>query len=82
MSLINDVISNITDRRQRLIEGKINCLPPPFERFKDDFIGVEKACYYTVTSFTKGKILLNLTILLSILCNYIIFYIFVLNKNI
>ena len=54
MSLINDVISNITDRRQRLIEGKINCLPPPFERFKDDFIGVEKACYYTVTSFTKG----------------------------
>ena len=55
MSLINDVISNITDRRQRLIDGKINCLPPPFERFKDDFIGVEKACYYTVTSFTKGK---------------------------
>lgn len=55
MSLREEVISNIIDRRERLLSGQLNCLPSPFRRFSDDFIGIEQSCYYTVSSFTKGK---------------------------
>lgn len=52
------VLQNLKDRRQRILEGKLNCIPSPFTRFSEDFIGIEQACYYTITSFTKGKFVL------------------------
>lgn len=55
MSTLRDrVINNLNERRQRILNGQLNCIPSPFERFKDDFIGIEQSCYYTITSFTKG----------------------------
>lgn len=54
MGLVEKVKENLLDRRQRLEDGNINCIPSPFKRFSNDFIGIEQACYYTVTSFTKG----------------------------
>jgi hypothetical protein len=54
MSLKNRVIHNLKERRQRILEGKLNCIPSPFHRFKNDYIGIEQSCYYTITSFTKG----------------------------
>ena len=48
------VLQNLKDRRQRILEGKLNCIPSPFTRFSEDFIGIEQSCYYTITSFTKG----------------------------
>ncbi len=48
------VIENLGVRRQRILEGQLNCIPSPFKRFSNDFIGIEQSCYYTVTSFTKG----------------------------
>lgn len=43
-------------RRQRLLDGEINCLPPPFQRFSNDFMGIEQGKYYLVTASTKiGK---------------------------
>lgn len=48
------VLNNLKDRRQRILDGKVNCIPSKFERFRNDFIGIEQSCYYTVTSFTKG----------------------------
>lgn len=54
MSLRKTMVSNLKERRQRIIEGKVNSIPSPFPRFSDDFIGIEQATYYTVTSFTKG----------------------------
>lgn len=48
------VRENLRTRRKRLDEGNINCIPSPFKRFSNDFIGIEQGCYYTVTSFTKG----------------------------
>ena len=55
MSLKERVIENLHKRRQRLLEGQLNCIPSPFKRFSNDFIGIEQSCYYTITSFTKGK---------------------------
>lgn len=48
------VIENLNERRQRILNGQLNCIPSPFTRFSEDFIGIEQSCYYTVTSFTKG----------------------------
>lgn len=52
------VLENLNVRRQRILNGQLNCIPSPFIRFSNDFIGIEQACYYTVTSFTKGKAVL------------------------
>lgn len=54
MSLRERVVANLEERRQRIIDGQLNCIPSPFKRFSEDFIGIEQSCYYTVTSFTKG----------------------------
>lgn len=54
LSLRDRVVANLADRRQRILEGQLNCIPSPFKRFSEDFIGIEQSCYYTVTSFTKG----------------------------
>lgn len=59
MTLREKVLYNLKDRRQRLLEGKINCIPSPFKRFENDFIGIEQSCYTTITSFTKGKFVLT-----------------------
>lgn len=53
-SLRDRVVYNLAERRQRILDGQLNCIPSPFKRFSEDFIGIEQACYYTVTSFTKG----------------------------
>lgn len=54
LSLRERVIHNLGERRNRIINGQLNCIPSPFKRFSEDFIGIEQSCYYTVTSFTKG----------------------------
>lgn len=56
MSIKERVLHEIADRRQNILDGKFNCIPSPFKRFRTDFPGVEQACYYTITSGTKmGK---------------------------
>lgn len=55
MTLRERVINNLQIRRQRLLDGQLNLIPSPYPRFSDDFLGIEQSCYYTVTSFTKGK---------------------------
>lgn len=48
------VLNRLKERRQRILDGKVNCIPSKFARFRNDFIGIEQECYYTITSFTKG----------------------------
>lgn len=52
--LVNNTLKQLEERRQRILNGGINCIPSPFPRFKDDFCGIEQDTYYLVTSFTKG----------------------------
>ena len=54
MNLRERVLLNLSERRDRIINGYLNCIPSPFKRFSNDFIGIEQSCYYTITSFTKG----------------------------
>ena len=54
MTLVERTLESLRIRRNRILNGQLNCIPSPFKRFSNDFIGIEQACYYTVTSFTKG----------------------------
>lgn len=53
-TLRSRVLANLEERRERILNGQLNCIPSPFKRFNEDFIGIEQSCYYTITSFTKG----------------------------
>ena len=53
-SLVNRTLQQLDDRRERILNGGVNCIPSPFGRFIDDFYGIEQSTYYVVTSFTKG----------------------------
>ena len=48
MSLRERVLTELKERRLKVINGNINCIPSPFGRFRDDFLGIEKGRYYLV----------------------------------
>lgn len=52
--MINRIINNLKERRERILNGEVNCIPSSFTRFRDDFVGVEQGKYYLVSAQTKG----------------------------
>lgn len=54
MGLVQRVIDNIEERRDKIIKGEVNCIPSPFTSFTDSFPGVEQGKYYLVSASTKG----------------------------
>ena len=50
MSLIQRVLTNLEERRQRILKGEINSIPSPFSIFP----GIEQAMYYLVSGASKG----------------------------
>ena len=64
--LSNKTLGVLEERRQRILNGEVNCIPSPFKRFKDDFAGLEQSQYVCITSFTKGG--------KSQLCSYTFIY--------
>lgn len=64
--IINRVLNNLQERRNKILNNKINSVPSPFTRFSNDFIGMEIGKYYIVSAATKvGK-----TQFASFLCLY------------
>lgn len=56
MGLIENVIHGLEECRERILSGGINSIPSPFERFSNDFLGIEKAKMYLVSANLKvGK---------------------------
>ena len=66
MGLIQRVLTNLEDRRQRIINGEINCIPSPFNTFLNDFPGIEQGKYYCISAASKGG--------KSQLCSYLFLY--------
>ena len=65
-SLVQRVLTNLENRRQRIITGGINCIPSPFKCFRNDFPGIEQGKYYLVSGASKsGK---------SQIANYLFLY--------
>lgn len=54
MSLIRRVINNVKEARNRIFEGKINCIPISFPRFRREFPGIRKKTYYLVSGGAKA----------------------------
>lgn len=54
MGLITRVLKNLEERRQKILDGGINCIPSPFKAFEEDFPGVEQAMYYLVSGGSKA----------------------------
>lgn len=52
--LLKKTLGELENRKQRILDGGVNCIPTPFKRFSDDFCGTEQSTYYTITSFSKG----------------------------
>lgn len=55
MSLIQRVISTIEERREKILNGGINCIPSPFSSFRYDFPGVELGTYYLISGASKSS---------------------------
>lgn len=54
MGLIDRILEDLETRRQNILHGRINCIPSPFKRFSNDFVGIEKGQYYLVTANQKA----------------------------
>lgn len=52
--MIDRIITNLKERRERILSGELNCIPSSFTRFRDDFVGVEQGKYYLISAATKG----------------------------
>lgn len=56
MSLFKRVLKGLKDRRERIVSGKVNCIPWGLPRFQRFLPGIEKAKYYILTANSKvGK---------------------------
>ena len=52
--MIDRIINNLKERRERILSGEVNCIPSSFSRFRDDFVGVEQGKYYLISAATKA----------------------------
>lgn len=61
-----DILTNLERRRNNILMGKVNCIPSPFPRFSDDFVGIEQGKTIMISANSKiGK-----TQLANYLCVY------------
>lgn len=54
MGLIQRVLDNLEDRRQKILDGGINCIPSPFKCFRNDFPGIEQGKFYLISGASKS----------------------------
>lgn len=53
---IDGVLDNLSERRQNVLLGGVNCIPLTFERFRSEIPGVEQGQYVVITANQKtGK---------------------------
>lgn len=56
MSLYERVYQNLIERRERVLNGRINCIPWGLPRFENQLPGIEQGKYYLITANSKiGK---------------------------
>lgn len=55
MSIFETIQKENKTRRERIIEGKYNCIPFPFKRFRKIYPGIEQGKYLIITANQKVK---------------------------
>ena len=66
MELIERVLQNLKERREKILKGEVNCIPSPFNRFRSEFAGIEQGRYYLLSGIT-----INLNILTLLLKQFV-----------
>ena len=56
MSLIDRILNTLENRRQKILNGDINCIPSPFRRLNSSFPGIEQDKYYLISGSYKGAV--------------------------
>lgn len=59
MELIERVLQNLKERREKILKGEVNCIPSPFTRFRSEFAGIEQGRYYLLSGITINLNILN-----------------------
>lgn len=54
MALIERTLDYLNYRRNKLLSGGVNSIPSPFNRFSNEFIGIEQKKYYVITGNQKS----------------------------
>jgi len=54
MSLFERTLNFVKERRDRILSGKINCIPWGFPRFEKESPGIEQGKYYLITASSKS----------------------------
>lgn len=52
-NIFDRVYNQLVERRERILSGKINCIPWGFNRFEEANPGIEQGKYYLVTANSK-----------------------------
>lgn len=52
--LINRIKQELKSRREKVLNGGVNCIPSPFPSFRDSFVGTEQKRYYLISSQQKS----------------------------
>lgn len=51
---IDRILDDLDRRREKVLNGGVNCIPSPFPSFKTDFPGIEQGTYYLITGAAKS----------------------------
>ena len=54
LNLFDRVYNSLKSRRERILSGKVNCIPWGLPRFEKDCPGIEQGKYYMITAQSKG----------------------------
>lgn len=54
MSLVQRVLDTLEERRKKILENGINCIPSPITSFRNDFPGIEQGKYYLISGASKS----------------------------
>lgn len=54
MNLKDEIKSSLIESRNVILNGGVNCIPSPFTRFRSEFPGIRKKCYYLISGATKS----------------------------
>jgi hypothetical protein len=54
LKLFNRVYDDIKRRRDRIINGEVNCIPCSFGRFSEEWAGIEQGKFYGITGVSKA----------------------------
>ena len=53
-NLIDRTLKHLKARREKVLNGGVNCIPSPFKKFRKDFVGIEQKKYYLITAHEKS----------------------------